>query len=78
MLLKSEEPETALAPFVPQFLKHAHRSGDLPITQVNHRKMEGGEVPLRHHLDKASVAQQFGLHDRLKVADAGAGEERGR
>ena len=39
-----------------EFLEHAHRPRDVPVAQVNDRKIKDAEVPLRHDLDKAPVA----------------------
>jgi cation diffusion facilitator CzcD-associated flavoprotein CzcO len=43
-----------------EFLEHAHRTRDVPVAQVNHRKIKYAEVPLRHDLNKPPVAQQLG------------------
>jgi hypothetical protein len=45
---------------------------------MDHTEMEDGEVPSRHDLDEPTLAQQFRPHQRRKVANAGARQQRGR
>jgi hypothetical protein len=39
-----------------EFLEHAHRPRDVPVAQVDDRKIKDAEVPLRYDLNKAPVA----------------------
>src|ERR1700730_6207612 len=61
-----------------EFLEHAHRPRDVAVAEMDHPEMEDGEAPYRHDLDEPAVAQQLRLHQRRKVADAGARQQRGR
>src|SRR5713226_8308323 len=61
-----------------EFLEHTHGPRDVTIANGDHPEMEDGEVPSRHDLDEPPVAQQLRLHQRRKVANAGARQQRGR
>src|SRR5882762_5881145 len=61
-----------------EFLEYTHGPRDVTIAKMDHPEMEDGEVPSRHHLDEPPVAQQLRLHQRRKVANAGARQQRGR
>src|SRR6266851_542247 len=61
-----------------EFLEYTHGPRDVTIAKMDHPEMEDGEVPSRHDLDEPPVAQQFRLHQRRKVANAGARQQRGR
>src|SRR5216684_3453860 len=61
-----------------EFLEHAHGPRDVTVAQMNQPEMEIAEMPIRHDLDEPAVAQQLRLHQRRKVANASAREQRGR
>src|SRR5580700_5667073 len=61
-----------------EILKHAHGPWDVTIAEMDRPEMEDAEAPFRHDLDEPPIAQQLWLHNRRKVADAGACEQRSR
>ena len=61
-----------------EFLENAHRPSEVAIANMDYPEIKGGEVPLRHDLDKPAVAQQLWLHQRWKIPDAGTGQQRSR
>src|SRR6266851_5420970 len=61
-----------------EFLEYAHRTRCVPFAGMDHGEVDGAEAPIRHHFDEPSIAQEFGLHYRRKVADAHSREQRCR
>ena len=48
----------------------------MPIAQMDEGEIEGPETPVGHDLDEAPLADELGLDDRRKLADAPAREQR--
>jgi len=58
-----------------EFLEQANRSCDARLARVHQPQIEGVEVPFRHDLDEQPVADQGGLYQRRKIANASSREQ---
>ena len=52
-----------------------YRAREVPVAQVDQREIESTKVPLWHNLDQSSAAQQVGVDQRRKVANAGTSHQ---